>query len=200
MSWLANLVRRARLRGLADGKVQTARAESLENQAHDAAERHQDYGFAAHPVDGQGLVMHLDGHTLVLRLDRIAERPGLQPFEVAVWHHEGHMVKLKAGRVVEVTCDRLIVNATTDVTINTPLMTVNASDHVELATPLVHATQDLQVDGTATVDGDLTANSNAQVGGTVTADVDVVTGAISLKNHKTAGVKRGTEVSDGPVP
>lgn len=194
MSWLANLVRRARLRGLADGKVQTARAESLENQAHDAAERHQDYGFAAHPVDGQGLVMHLDGHTLVLRLDRIAERPGLAPFEVVVWHHEGHMVKLKAGRVVEVTCDHLVVNASVDVTINTPLMTVNASDHVELATPLVHATQ------AVTIDGELDALANAHVSGTLTADVDVQSGSISLINHKTSGVTPGSGTSSTPVP
>lgn len=212
MSWLANLIRRARLRGLVDGRVQTARAESLDDQAHDDAERHQDYGFAANPVEGQGLVVHLDGNTLVLRLDRIAERPGLAPFEVAVWHHEGHMVKLKAGRVVEMTCDRLIVNAATDVTINTPLMTINASDHVELATPLVHATQDvhagrdvhvdrnLQVDGAATIEGQLTGNANGSFTGTLAADVDVLSGDISLRTHRTGGVKRGTEVSDGPVP
>lgn len=187
MSWLGNLVRRARLRGLVDGKVQTVRAESLENLAHDKAERHQDYGFAGNPVDGQGLVMHLDGDTLVIRLDRLAERPGLAPLEVAVWHSEGHMVKLKAGRVVEVTCDSLIVNASADVTINTPVMTVNASDQVTLATPLVSATTDLDVGG------------DAHIAGSATADVDVASGPITLRTHKTSQVKTGSDTSGPPV-
>lgn len=188
MDWIANLLRRARLRGLVDGRVQTARAESLENESHDAAERHQDYGFAAQPVDGQGLVMHVGGHTLVLRMDRIAERPALDALEVAVWHSEGHMVKLKAGKVVEVSCDHLVINATQDVTINTPVMTVNASDQVQLQTPLVAASDDVDV------------GANAHVAGTATAEVDVISGAISLRHHRTSGVKRGTEVSDEPVP
>ena len=182
MSWLINLVRRARLRGLVDATIQRVRAESLENQAHDDAERHQDYGFAAHPVDGQGLVMHLDGNTLVLRLDRIAERPGLQPLEVAVWHSEGHMVKLKAGRLVEVTCDRMVINAAAEVEINTPTVTVNASSQVQLTTPLVQATNDMHA------------------GATVTADTDVLSGAISLRHHRTSQVKTGTDTSGAPVP
>ncbi len=42
---LENLLRRARLRGGREGPVQTMRAESLENDAKDQAERWQDYGF-----------------------------------------------------------------------------------------------------------------------------------------------------------
>lgn len=182
MDWLLNLVRRARLRSLVDGRVQTARAESLDDQAHDAAERHQDYGFAAHPVDGQGLVLHFGGHTVVLRMDRIAERPELDAYEVAVWHREGHMVKLKAGKVVQVSCDHLVVDAAVDVTINTPLMTVNASDQVQLQTPRV------------------TASDDVDVGGELTAAVDVVSGPISLRHHKTSQVTGGSSTSGPPVP
>lgn len=182
MDWLTNLLRRARLRGLVDGRVQTARAESLEDQAHDDAERHQDYGFTAHPVDGQGLVLHVGGHTIVLRMDRIAERPQLQPFEVSVWHKEGHRVTLKAGRLVQVDCDHLVINAAQDVTINTATMTVNASAQVDLQTPLVNASTD------------------AHVGATLTADTDAVSGPISLRHHKTSEVKGGLDTSGPPVP
>ena len=139
MEWLANLLRRARLRGLVDGKVQTTRAESLDDQAHDDAERHQDYGFAGNPVDGQGLVMHVGGHTIVVRMDRIAERPQLAAYEVSVWHKEGHRVTLKAGRLVQVDCDHLVINASQDVTINTATMTVHASEQVQLDTPYTDA-------------------------------------------------------------
>lgn len=181
MNWLSNLVRRARLRGVSDGRVQTARAESLENQAHDRAERHQDYGFAGHPVDGQGLVMYVDGNTLVLRLDRILERPELAPYEVAVWHREGHMIKLKAGRVTEVTCDRLLFNVLDDIVVNTKRFEVHASERVLLDTPTVEGSGDMHA------------------AGTVIGEEDVASGPITLRTHKTAGVKRGDEVSDGPT-
>lgn len=102
MSLLGDLLRRARLRGLKEGAVQTVRSESLDHQAHDQAERWQDYGFAANVVEGQGLVINAGGHTIVLRMDRLAERPQLAPLEVAVWHQEGHAVTLRSGGKVEI--------------------------------------------------------------------------------------------------
>lgn len=123
---LENLLRRARLRGGKEGPVQTMRAESLENDAKDQAERWQDYGFAAQPVDGQGLVINAGGHTIVLRIDRLAERPGLAAYEVAVWHKEGHYVKLKAGRVIEMSGDSLVINMANSVTINAGSMAVTS--------------------------------------------------------------------------
>ena len=117
--------RRARLRNLQEGVVQKARAESLEHQAHDDAERFLDYGFAAHPVDGQGLVMHVDGHTVVLRMDRLAERPQLAAHEVTVWHKDGHCVTLKAGKVIEMTGSVLKINMDQAVDITSPTLTHN---------------------------------------------------------------------------
>lgn len=135
MSWLDNLLRRSRLRGLVEGPVQRARVETHDADAKDNAERWQDYGFSAHPVDGQGLVLNVMGHTIVLRMDRLGERPELQGYEVAVWHKEGHMVKLKAGRVVEVTCDKYVVN--------TKEYSVNASTSASFNTPVVNASKDI---------------------------------------------------------
>ena len=117
--------RRARLRNLQEGVVQKTRAESLENQAHDDAERFQDYGFAAHPVDGQGLVMHVDGHTIVLRMDRLAERPRLAAHEVCVWHREGHCITLKSGGVIEIKGTSLALNIDGAVAINSAALTHN---------------------------------------------------------------------------
>lgn len=120
MSWLGNLLRRARLRGLAEGKVQTVRAEALEDDAKDDCERWQDYGFASRPGEGQGLVLNAGGHTIVLRMDRIADRPQLAVDEVTIWHRSGSRVTLKAGQLVQVDCAELVVNASTKVTLNTP--------------------------------------------------------------------------------
>ncbi len=106
----AAMLRRVRIRGLKEGLVQRARADAYDTDARDGAERFQDYGFAAQPVDGQGLKLEVGGHTIILRMDRLAERPQLGAYEVAVWHKEGHKIVLKAGGLVEVTCDLFKVN------------------------------------------------------------------------------------------
>lgn len=125
MSLPAVFLRRARIRGLREGQVQAARAESLENDAKDNAERWQDYGFAGNAVDGQGLVIHVGGHTVVLRMDRLAERPHLAAYEVSVWHKEGHNVTLRNGKLIEVDCDTLRVKASTKVEFITPLFSTS---------------------------------------------------------------------------
>ena len=123
----AVFLRRARMRSLKEGLVQSLRVEALENDAKDNAERFQDYGYAANPVDGQGLAITVGGHTIVLRLDRLAERPRLAAYEVSVWHKEGHRVTLRAGKLVEVSCDALKINAAVKVEINTPVMTASGT-------------------------------------------------------------------------
>jgi len=149
MGWWDNILRRARIRGVSEGLVQTARAEALENDAKDAAERWQDYGFACNPVDGQGLVINAGGHTIVLRMDRISERPQLGVYEVSVWHREGHSVTLKAGKLVQVGCDTLVINAAVGVTINSPVVSASGAvtAAVSVGAPVVAAAESLTVDG-----------------------------------------------------
>jgi len=119
---LANLMRWVRIRGLKEGKFQKGRVEGFEGDVRDDAQRPQDYGYAANPVDGEGLKLEVGGHTIIVRMDRTAERPQLAAYEVAVWHKEGHMVRLRAGRIIQVDCDQFIVNAATKVQLNTPLV------------------------------------------------------------------------------
>ena len=126
MSLPGVFLRRARIRGLKEGRVQTARIEALENDVKDAVERWQDYGFACNAVEGQGLVINAGGHTIVLRMDRIAERPQLAAYEVSVWHKEGHNVTLRNGKVVEVNCDTFRVTAAVKVELNTPVVAMSA--------------------------------------------------------------------------
>jgi phage gp45-like len=111
MSILANLARWVRVRGLREGPMQIGRVEGLPNDARDDAQRPQDYGFAAMPVDGQGLKLEIGGHAIIIRMDRLAERPHLAEYEVCVWHKEGHKLTLKAGGVVQVDCTQLVINA-----------------------------------------------------------------------------------------
>lgn len=138
------MLRRARIRGLKEGQVQSGRVEAHGNVVVDGAQRFQDYGFAANPIDGQGLEITVGGHTLILRMDRLAERPELAAYEVALWHKDGHMVKLGTGKTVEV------VGAST--------VTVGATAKIQLNTPLVECSQALKaasltVTGGASING-----------------------------------------------
>ncbi|MBP6897374.1 MAG: phage baseplate assembly protein [Pseudacidovorax sp.] len=158
------MLRRARLRGLFEGLVQKVRAEATENDGKDAVERFQDYGFAANPVEGQGLVLHWEGHTIVLRMDRMAERPRLGAYEVSVWHKEGHHVTLRAGRLVEVECDDFLLKAANSATVETKTFTVRASQKIRNETPLDQVTG-IQQPQQLTVGGISGPGSATMVGG-----------------------------------
>jgi phage baseplate assembly protein V len=123
MSVLTNLLRRVRIRGLVEGLVQRANILGLPNEARDSVERHQDYGFAANPVEGEGLRIEVGGHTIILRMDKTESRPQLAAHEVCVWHKDGHKVTLKAGGKVQVDCTEFIINASSKVEINSPTTT-----------------------------------------------------------------------------
>lgn len=88
------MLRRALLRGLKEGPVQEVAVQVFDTSGRENAERWQDYGFAGNPGDGQGLVIEVGGHTVVMRLDRIDSRPQLKVGEVAVWHKDGHTTKV----------------------------------------------------------------------------------------------------------
>lgn len=180
MSWFENIIRRARLRTLAEGLVQKARAEALDDDAKDEAERFQDYGFTAHPVDGEGLVINAGGHTIVLRMDRLAERPQLAEYEVSVWHKEGHRVTLKAGKLVQVDCGELVINAANRVAINTAQLDVAATSAAAFTTPLLSATTKITA---PTIE----AGSSLKVQGK------------EMHLHKHGGVDFGTDQSGPPA-
>ena len=187
-------LRRARMRGLKEGKIQTARIEALENDSKDAVERHQDYGFAGNPVEGEGLVFHVDGHTVIFRKDRIAERPRLDAYQVCIWHKEGHKVTLKDGKLIEVECDRFVLKAAQSVEIETPQMVVKASGKLRVESPLHEMTGLLQTQqltigltgaGTATMNGGTISYNGVQFN--LTNCVSIATGGSFKHNNRNVG-------------
>lgn len=127
MGLFGDILKRARLRSLADGPIQNVRAEVHDNKAHDEAQRFNDYGFKSNPVDGQGLILTVAGLTIVLRMDRLAESPALAAHEVTIWHKEGHSVTLRAGKVIDVNCDVLNIAAAQAVNITTQAVRINSA-------------------------------------------------------------------------
>lgn len=136
---LLNMLRRALLRGLKEGPVQEVAVQVFDTSGRENAERWQDYGFAGNPGDGQGLVIEVGGHTVVMRLDRIDSRPQLKVGEVAVWHKDGHKILLTDGGKVrvecttyEVECDNYKVAAKAGIELTTPKVAV--SEEIESKT------------------------------------------------------------------
>lgn len=166
-----NLLRRVRIRGLTEGLVQTASLVGFEADARDRVERWQDYGLATNPVDGEGLRIEVGGHTIILRMDRLAERPQLAPHEVCIWHKDGHRVTLRNGQVVDVQCRQLNIVATDGVSIQTPTLALQGNQSVT---------------GNQAVSGVATAQ-------TVVGQVDVLIGTASVKDHDHGNVDNGPD-------
>ena len=62
------------------------------------------------------------------------------------------------------------------------------------------STGGINIEGPINHTGDYTQTGNQHVTGTVNVSEDVIAADISLRNHRTKGVTRGTAVSDGPTP
>lgn len=193
MGWISSMLRRARMRNLTEGLVQVVRAEATDDDAKDGVERWQDYGVASNPGDGQGLVLNIDGHTIVLRLDRLAERPQLAVYEVAVWHKEGHYVKLKAGKIVEVSCDQYLVNAAQKVVFNTPTFEVDCDQFAANASVKATITApDFEVDastGATITTPTLAASEAVSVGTTLSATTSVEAPTVAAASSLTVDGK-----------
>ncbi|WP_322037193.1 phage baseplate assembly protein domain-containing protein [Burkholderia cepacia] len=130
------IFRRAVMRGLKEGPVQEVTIQAFDNLSRVDTERWQDYGFAGHPGDGQGLYVEVGGHAIVMRMDRIDSRPQLKVGEVAVWHKEGHKILLTDGGKVRVEC--------TTYEVACDVYKVEAKSGIELTTPKVKASEAIE--------------------------------------------------------
>jgi phage gp45-like len=143
------IVRRVRVRGLAEGKVQKGQVDGHDNYSREGVERFQEYGFAANGGDGEGLVIEVDGHTILIAMDRLGDRPALGGGEVCMWHRAGHRVTLKDAGLVQVDCKRLVINAEEEVQFNTPMVKMDHKLEVaeSVKAPLVEGTDDVKFGG-----------------------------------------------------
>lgn len=125
-----NLVRRARMSLQAMGLVHKYKINIYEGNAPDNVERHQNYGTASAPAQGEGLVIDIGGTVFVLAVDSIKDRPKLANWDVALWHKDGHSVHLKAGKVVDVNCTTFNLKAKT---VNFDAPTINTTGRIVAA-------------------------------------------------------------------
>ncbi|WP_299538313.1 phage baseplate assembly protein V [uncultured Herbaspirillum sp.] len=126
---LSPLERKIRL--LASRAVLTVRSsnalmqvKALEGEPRDKVELFQQYGFRSAPQAGaEGILIALGGvrdAAVVLCMDDRRVAITMQAGEVAMYTDEGDSIHMKRGRIVEVTTETFVLNASKKVILNSP--------------------------------------------------------------------------------
>lgn len=100
----------------------------LKNETVTDIERVQEYGLDTYPkADSQAIILSLNGNRengVVINVsDRRYRLTNLSEGEVAIYTYEdanagGHRIHLKSGQEIEINCDTLDVNATTEINLD----------------------------------------------------------------------------------
>ena len=143
MAGINDLIQKAKMFFTSVSLIQKYKVNIFENRSSEESERHQDYGFASQPSEGEGLVIDAGGSVVVLRIDRLKERPTLANDEVAVWHKDGAKIHLKAARIIEIDCDVFALKASSGAHFDTPIITTSGN---------ISAAQDIIAAGISQVD------------------------------------------------
>ncbi|HHE9392306.1 phage baseplate assembly protein V [Haemophilus influenzae] len=170
--------------------IQKVQASGLADETLQDVELMQQFGFTSvPPTNTQAVILPIGGqttHGIVIATENGSFRvKNLQGGEVAVYDESGSSIVLKKGRLIEIDCDVLKINAATKVDISSPLV---ETDQVFTAQGQINGNGGMAVQGgsDAIFTGDV-----QQRGGSFTTDGDVTAGAISLRNHKHTGDSGG---------
>ena len=106
--------------------IQRVQVSGLADETLQDIEQLQQFGFTSHaPANTDVIVIPLGGdtsHGIVIASEHGSFRvKNLQSGEVAVYDESGSSIVLKRGKLIEINCDNLIINAIQKVQINSPL-------------------------------------------------------------------------------
>jgi len=159
------------------------------------AERFQEYGYTSNPHPGAEAVVAAVGgvrsHLAAIAIDDRRYRvKDLAPGEVCLYTDEGDRLHFKRGRLIEVT-------AGSEVKVTAPVVNVNASTSVTLNTPIVTCTKDLLVQGLITGQNGMQMSKAdggpaVQVSGAAEFSGDVTAEGVSTAHHVHTGDSGGT--------
>ena len=150
---------RRMIRGIIDsvieGAIKRVAAKGLTGETFSNREFFQQYGLTSRPLAGAECILIREGnHIVVIASDDRRYRISLEAGEVALYDYQGQKVHMKDGNLMDIVCTGTLTATVTDETVvNCPLVTVNASTKVTLATPLVECSTDVSIGGDLTVIG-----------------------------------------------
>lgn len=165
------------------GDIQHTQVAGLADEILQDVELMQHFGFTSVPPPQSDVVILPVGgkttHSVIIATEHGAFRvKGLKNGEVAVYDQSGSTIVLKQGKLIEMSCDNLIINASQKIALNTPL--VEASNVVTVQGQ-INGNGGMAVQGGsgATFSGDV-----VQQGGSFTTNGDVIAGGTSLVSHR----------------
>lgn len=184
-----------------EDNISKAQVSALAGETLQDVEVMQQFGFTSvPPANSQAVIIPIGGqssHSIVIATENGAFRvKSLKEGEVAIYDKSGSTIVLKEGKLIEVSCDRFVVNCTS--------YQVNATDSAKFETPTLETTQVLiaqgQINGNGGLavqggdgatfsgnvrqeGGDIATDGNITVTGDVTSSGDVVASGKSLVNH-----------------
>lgn len=170
--------------------IQKVQASGLADETLQDVELMQQFGFTSvPPANTQAVILPIGGqttHGIVIATENGSFRvKNLQGGEVAIYDESGSSIVLKKGRLIEIDCDVLKINAATKVDISSPLV---ETDQVFTAQGQINGNGGMAVQGGS---GASFTGNVQQSGGSFTTDGDVTAGEISLMNHKHTGDSGG---------
>ncbi|CBW29914.1 phage baseplate assembly protein V [Haemophilus influenzae] len=170
--------------------IQKVQASGLADETLQDVEFMQQFGFTSvPPANTQAVILPIGGqttHGIVIATENGSFRvKNLQGGEVAIYDESGSSIVLKKGRLIEIDCDVLKINAATKVDISSPLV---ETDQVFTAQGQINGNGGMAVQGGS---GASFTGNVQQSGGSFTTDGDVKAGIISLSNHKHTGDSGG---------
>lgn len=178
----------------AGGAVQLLQVDGVAGETLQDNELFQHYGFTSNPPGGtMAVVLPIGGktaHGIIIATEHGVYRlKGLKSGEVALYTDEEDSIVLKRGRLIEVT--------TKTFRLNTEVMEVNASNKIDLNTPMVTCSEQATVQKRLTGNGGIAiSNANGtgetatisgnikQTDGAFSTDSDVFIGGKSQLHHK----------------
>jgi len=180
--------------GLQQVQVELLKGELL------TLDRFQDYGFSSHPLPGaEAITVAVGGRrgkSVVLAMDDRRYRVQLNAGDVALYTHDGTLVALRTGGIVEIV-------AATKVTSQTPIWEHTGAFKVTGDLELVGAfeqTGDMAITGTVSATGSMT--SSTSLGAPIIAAATSLTvNGLEMLDHEhyyTWGTFSGNGYTQGP--
>lgn len=162
--------------------IQTAQVAGLADETLQDIEHIQQFGFTSNPPVGtEAIIVPLGGtttHGIIIATENGDYRiKSLAPGEVAIYNQSGASITLKAGKIINIECNEL---------------NINASSGVKITSPEVNCSQQLTANGQINGNGGMTVKGGngatfsgniVQKNGSYSTTGDVKAGAISLAHH-----------------
>lgn len=162
--------------------IQKTQVSGLADETLSDVEVMQHFGFTSVPPQGtQAVILPMGGattHGIVIATENGAFRvKNLKGGEVAIYDESGSSVVLRQGKLIEITCDTLKINASTAVKIVSPLV---ETSEVLTAQGKINGNGGMAIQGG---NGASFTGNVKQTGGGYTTTGDVSASGVSLTHH-----------------